>query len=283
MPESHDGTAFEFELRLSAAPDSISEDTVRESLFNVQGATVSAAVRTSAGNDQGWRITASPTGTDDVRIELPKRACSEANAICSGGESLAKAISTTVSYQQPLTAAFSEVPSEHDGSSAFELNFTLSEEPAGLSYRTVQNGLFTVTDGSIARAWRLERPGNKKWGLKIAPSGLDDVKLVVNDTTDCGGTPGVCTEDGRMLAGGLETTINGPATLSVADAEVDEAQGAGARVRGELESGVHRGGDRGVPHRRRDGNRGSRLHGDERDAHLQHRGHLENSVRAGPR
>ena len=44
-------------------------------------------------------------------------------------------------------------------------------------------------------------------------------------TTHCNALPGVCTADGRMLAGGLQTSIKGPATLSVSDAETDEEAG----------------------------------------------------------
>ena len=126
----------------------------------------------------------------------------------------------------PLTATFSSVPDEHDGSEAFELEFRLSEEPRGVSFRTVQNGLFTVTGGSITRAWRLTAGESREWGLKVTPSGLGAVKLVVNATTDCGQLPGVCTDDARMLAGGTTTTIEGPPTLSVADADVDEGPDA---------------------------------------------------------
>ena len=144
----------------------------------------------------------------------------------TGGATIADARATgTIAASRgptPLSASFGSVPSEHDGSSAFELRFRLSEEPAGVSYRTVQNVLFSVTGGSISRAWRLVRGRNAGWGLKVRPSGLGSVRLQVRATTNCAGIPGVCAQDGRMLAGGLQTTIAGPPTLSVANAEVDE-------------------------------------------------------------
>ena len=125
-----------------------------------------------------------------------------------------------------LTASFSNVPAEHDGTGSFELRFRLSAAPAGLSYRTVRNGLFDVSGGTIGRAWRLRKGNNEGWGIRVEPSGFGDVTLTVRATTDCAGTPGVCTSDGRKLGGGLQATIAGPATLSVADAEVDENSGA---------------------------------------------------------
>ncbi len=60
----------------------------------------------------------------------------------------------------------------------------------------------------------------------MQPAGKDDVTLTLKDTTSCDTLPGVCTPDGRMLDGGLSATVGGPAGLSVADAEVDEAEGA---------------------------------------------------------
>ena len=127
---------------------------------------------------------------------------------------------------EPFTGSFSDVPAEHDGTSPFELQFRLSAEPAGLSYRTVQNGLFDVSGGTIGRAWSLQEGNNAGWGLRIEPSAFGDVTLRVRATTDCAGTPGVCTSDGRMLGGGLQVMIAGPPTLAVADAEAEEGSDA---------------------------------------------------------
>ena len=82
-----------------------------------------------------------------------------------------------------------------------------------------------MSGGHIVRAWRLERGASSRWGLKVQPDGFADVGLEVRATTDCNALPGVCTTDGRMLAGGLHTSIKGPATLSVSDAETDEEAG----------------------------------------------------------
>ena len=229
LPGNHGGNPFTFALGFSAEPEGLSYRTVRGGLLNVEGGTVTKAVRSTRGSNQGWRVTVAPSGSDDVRIELPNRACGEANALCISGQPLAAAVSATIAHHEeavalpPLTGSFSGAPTEHNGGEAFELKFRLSEEPRGISFRTVQNGLFTVSGGSITRAWRITAGENREWGLKVTPSGFGAVKLVVNATTDCGQAPGVCTDDGRMLAGGLAATIEGPPTLSVADAEVEEA------------------------------------------------------------
>jgi hypothetical protein len=232
LPGNHGGNPFTFGLGFSAEPEGLSYRTVRGGLLNVEGGTVTKAVRSTRGSNQGWRVTVAPSGSDDVRIELPNRACSEANALCISGQPLAAAVSATIAHHEeavalpPLTGSFSGAPTEHNGGEAFELKFRLSEEPRGISFRTVQNGLFTVSGGSITRAWRITAGENREWGLKVTPSGFGAVKLVVNATTDCGQSPGVCTDDGRMLAGGTTTTIQGPPTLSVADTQVDEGPDA---------------------------------------------------------
>ena len=136
----------------------------------------------------------------------------------------------TVTERSPpenaLIASFSRVPTEHDGASQFFVNFHLSEEPDGLSYRTVHNGLFDVTGGMIAKAKRLTPGKNNGWHLDVVPSGLGDVTLQVKPTTACAAAPGVCTADGRKLPGGLQIAVAGPAALTAADATVREAAGA---------------------------------------------------------
>ena len=226
LPQNHNGSdSFTFELHFSEAPETLSYTTVAGGLMNVTGATVTKARRLTAGSNRGWEVTVTPSQGGNIGIRLPARACGEANAVCAGGRALANAISATVEGV-PLTASFSGVPTEHDGA-AFEIRFHLSEEPAAsLSFRTVQNRLFDVTGGSIKKASRLVRGKNKGWSLSIAPAGFGDVTVRVIGTTACDTPPGVCTPDGRKLAGGLEAAIAGPAVLSVADAEVDEAEGA---------------------------------------------------------
>ena len=225
LPERHDGAgAFSFELRFSEAPQDLSDSTVANGLLEVTGAAVTGARRLAAGSNLAWEVTVTPSQSGNIAIRLPARACTETHAVCAGGRALANAVSATVEGV-PLTASFSGVPAEHDGATAFDIRFHLSEEPAGLNYRTVQNGLFDVAGGGIERASRLTPGKNNGWSLHIDPSGVGDVTVRVKATSACGSAPGVCTADGRKLAGGLQVVIAGPA-LSVADTEVEEASGA---------------------------------------------------------
>ena len=227
LPGSHDGSsAFTGELHFSEAPEGLSYTTVAGGLLEVTGATVDNARRLTGGSNLAWEVTMTPSQSGDITIALPARACSEANAVCAGTRALARAATATV-RGVPFTASFSGVPGEHDGATAFDIRFHLSVEPAGLSYRTVQNGLFDVTGGSIEKVSRLVAGKNNGWTVRILPSGLGDVTVRVNGTTACDTPPpGVCTADGRKLGGGLSVSSAGPAALSVADAEVEEGADA---------------------------------------------------------
>ena len=127
----------------------------------------------------------------------------------------------------PLTGSFSGAPPEHDGTNAFLLTLAFSAEPAGLSYKTVRDTLFTVTGATLKQARRLSPPSNERYELKLAPGGNAAVTLELAALPACGEAGSVCTaDDGRALAGPLTVTVPGPAALSVADASVDEGPGA---------------------------------------------------------
>ena len=226
VPANHDGeSAFEIGLAFSAAPDALGYRTVRDTLLEVAGGQVVRAWRTTQGSNAAWRLTVQPAGPGDVTLTLPARACTETNAVCFGGRPLSSAATATVAgapVTAPVTASFDGAPAEHDGS-AFTVNFRISVEPYGLPYRTVRDSLFDVTGATIAKARRLTQGSNKGWELTVDPSGFGAVTLALVATTDCDGTPGVCDAADRMLAGPLSLTVEGPPTLAVADAEIDEA------------------------------------------------------------
>ena len=239
VPDDHNGTdPVAFELHFSQAPEGLGYRTVGGALLEVTGGTITGARRLAWNDNSGWEVSAQPSGNADLVIRLPSRACDEANAICIGGVPLAAEASVTIPREgqeqteplPPFTGAFAgRVPTEHDGSTKMEFEFHLSDNPGHLSYETVRDDLFTVTGGTIESAWRRTQGDEKHmhWNLRVAPDGDGDVTIALNATTDCAGTPGVCRlSDGAMLDSYLRQTIKGPATLSVADATVEEADGA---------------------------------------------------------
>ena len=99
IPESHDATAFTFELHFSEDIPGLSYETVGGELFEVTGANVTKASRTTKGSNQGWLVTVAPrgSGSADIAISLPIRACGETAAICTADDrALSAAISATV-------------------------------------------------------------------------------------------------------------------------------------------------------------------------------------------
>ena len=129
-----------------------------------------------------------------------------------------------------LTASFAKTPESHDGSNAFEFEIHFSDEPKGLSYKTVRDALFDVANGTVTEAKRLTRGSNLAFVVKVEPTGQDDIEISTRGTESCDATHAVCAADGKMLLSGPSATVQyvnvEPISLSVADAEVEEAPGA---------------------------------------------------------
>ena len=84
MPASHDGSEFQFELHFSEQIE-ISFATVRDSLLDMTGGTVTGARRLQAGSNLGWKITIEPDSTNaEVLIILsPTDDCEADGAVCT--------------------------------------------------------------------------------------------------------------------------------------------------------------------------------------------------------
>ena len=132
-----------------------------------------------------------------------------------------------VAETEPLTASLAKMPETHDGSSAFQFEVHFSEEPRGLSYRTVRDGLFDVTNGRVTKAKRLTRGSNLAFVVTFEPTAQADIDIAVLGTASCGAVHAVCA-DGKTLAAGPSVTVLDARTitLTVADAAVDEGPGA---------------------------------------------------------
>ena len=122
----------------------------------------------------------------------------------------------------PITASFIGMPSEHDGTNSFTFELRFSEDIKGLSYKTLKNSAFQVTNGSIKKARRLARPANQRWEITVQPSNNNDISIMLPPTTDCSTTGAICHSDGRKLNNGRAGLIQGPVGISVADASANE-------------------------------------------------------------
>ena len=225
MPETHDGTAFTFRLVFSEAI-STSYTVVRDQAFDVTAGSVTNARRVDGRSDL-WAITITPDG-DDVTVALPATTdCAATGAICtSDGRRLSHARSQTVrASRTPFLASFAQAPDEHVGD-PFTLQLELGKNAPGLSYRTVRDHLLGVTNGTVTKAKRRTKGSNQSWTVTIDPDSSADVRVVVRTANSCDEAHAVCTANGQLLTGDLRLTVDGPASLSVANAEVEEASGA---------------------------------------------------------
>ena len=152
VPARHDGAAaFKVGLRFSGAPAGLDAKRDAASVLEVAGGSVTTARQAAAGANPVWEVTVTPAGAGGVTVRVPARACSEAHAVCIGGQPLGEAAEAVVPGP-PITARFTQAPTEHNGSDAFVLHFSFSHAPTGYSWTTVRDRLFEVTGGRVEKA-----------------------------------------------------------------------------------------------------------------------------------
>ena len=112
----------------------------------------------------------------------------------------------------PLTAEFRTVPDSHDGVNTFEF-FVHFSEGTKTPFLTMQNDVFTITNGTITRAERFAGLRHR-WTLTIEPHDGADITIHLPITTDCDATGAVCTDatPHRPLSNSLTATITGSGT-----------------------------------------------------------------------
>ena len=150
---------------------------------------VAGSEYTLVADDQGKTIKVRVSFTDDAGYDA---------TLTSAG---------TAEVEVPLTATFHDTPSSHDGQTDFTFELRFSEE-FELSFRTLRDQAFTVTDGTVAKARRLTKGSNVGWQITVRPDGEADVTVTLLATTDCTADGAICTEDGRMLSNSSEFTVS---------------------------------------------------------------------------
>ncbi len=212
MPASHEGaTSFTFELRFSEEVV-LSYVTLRDSAFTVTNGSVAKARRLNPPSNVRWEIAIAPSSLNDITIVLPgERSCDSTGAVCtSDGRSLTGSVRATVEATEesdtPLTAGFHGVPAEHDGETAFTFELRFSEEVA-LSYVTLRDSAFTVTNGSVAKARRLNPPSNVRWEIAIEPSSPENITIVLPGGRSCGAEGAICTAGAKQLSNSPSVTV----------------------------------------------------------------------------
>ena len=111
------------------------------------------------------------------------------------------------------TARFEGLPERHDGSARFSFELHFSDEPVGLSYRTVGGGLLEVAGATVTQARRLTRGSNQDWEVTAEPTQSGDIVITL-PARACSGTNAICI-DGEPLARAATATVPGPASSSL--------------------------------------------------------------------
>ena len=252
VPATHGNAAFTVELAFSETlaesfsyrtfADGASTSAIR--VRNGGMTSVARIVREGPERNRRWSLGVMPNGGGDTTVTLPASvACTETNAVCTGdGRRLMEAVTVTIAQGQeagtqesPFTVTLTDVPGEHDGSSAFTFELAFSEEPkAGYSYKTLRDRTLEVHQGGtrlVPYVKRLDAPRNRRWSVTVTPSedkalSKADIAVSVGPKASCEATGAVCTAEGEALSNTATATVLGPPALSVADARVEEAAGA---------------------------------------------------------
>ena len=233
VPETHDGDPFTVELHFSENI-AMTWKTMRHDVLETSGATVTRARRLTQGSEQGWEITVTPASREAaVGIWIaPGGACGDTGAVCTpDGRELSGAPAasipgpaTTGEEDTALTARFTNVPVEHDGATPFTVEIVFSAAPSGMNNRAIRR-VVEVAGGAVTQVRRVNRDRAHRI-VTVRPDGWGAVTVSLPPTADCADAGALCTEEGGRLEFPAATRIQGPAALSVADAEIDEGPGA---------------------------------------------------------
>ena len=155
-----------------------------------------------------------PDGTGGIQDILSRKADSfSGQAVSNNTAASQEDTARDAEAEGPLTATIHDEPSSHDGQTAFTFELRFSETPKpDFSYTTVRDHTFTVTGGAVTYVRRLEPGKNVRWEITVTPGSNADVAIALNATTDCSAQGAICTEDERMLSGGLQLVVPGPNT-----------------------------------------------------------------------
>ena len=180
--------------------------------------TVSVDIIDDAEEDDGETVTFTLSGATDAALDDSEAIGTIRNTEATEVESAS------------LSASFSDVPDEHDGSANFTVQLDFSEAPkAGI--RRIKESL-EVTGAALTRAVRVTRGDNARWTVTLKPSGNGAVQVSLAPPTEaCNVFPTICTPDGHKLTGTMSATIPGPASpplVSIAAATSPVTEGAAA-------------------------------------------------------
>ena len=222
------------ELSVADADASEEEDTAMEFVVTLDPAataTVTVDYATADGTATAGDDYASTSGTLTFQAGDTTKTVSVPitdDAVDDGGETVTLTLSnasgadlgdavatgtirnTEATETDPLTASFESVPAEHDGETAFSFRVEFSED-VGISYITLRDDSFTVTEGEVTGARRVNGR-HDLWEITVEPDSREAVTISLPGGRDCGTDGAVCTrgDDPRALSNSPSATVAGP-------------------------------------------------------------------------
>ena len=175
--------------------------------FDIEGGWATGMASESDGQSHEVLITPNE-GAQTITITVPADVAQDAN----GRGNAASATLRIDAPAPPLEASFVNVPSEHDGATAFTVKLSFSAEPRGLSYKTVRDSLLEVSCatescGTVTKALRVTDGSDREWNVTVEPSQAYAITLTLPPRA-CSETAAVCV-GGRPLAEPASATIPG--------------------------------------------------------------------------
>ena len=206
----------------------------------VTGGTISSVqAHTEDGLAHAWLFFLTPDGDGDVTFALVADAACTAGGLCTAGGTVLTEVPATLTIPGPeaaadddadddaeddddtdnaddtaqalLTASFGDVPAEHDGQNAFTVRVAFSED-VGISYKALRDESFSVTDGDVTGARRVDGR-HDLWEITVEPESREAVTISLPGGRACGPAGAVCTrgDDPRPLSNSPSATVAGPA------------------------------------------------------------------------
>ena len=116
----------------------------------------------------------------------------------------------------PLSAEFQEVPSSHDGQTAFTFQISFDEAVA-TSAANMRDHALMVTGGMVTAAARVRVDGGEDvWSITVTPSGADAIVITLPPGPECTEAGAICTAGGRRLSSGMEVEVAAEETTAPA-------------------------------------------------------------------
>ena len=113
---------------------------------------------------------------------------------------------------------FRDLPKSHRGRE-FEFELRFGEE-VEVGYLMLRGASFSIMNGRVTRAQRIQANSSRRWKMKVTPQGLGNVVVTMPAMADCDAEGAICTEDDRALADTVVAVV--PETVPAAEENEEE-------------------------------------------------------------